>query len=146
MRKLVAGGIIEKDGKYLLVQETQEHCRGQWNIPAGGVDDGENVIDAAKREVFEETGCKVEITGILEIINKNLEDIDVIIFIFDTKLIEENIQIDGVEISDVKWFSYEEILNMKNDLRADGYFISALNNKKENKISSVELIRIENRK
>ena len=146
MRKVVAGGIIEKDGKYLLVQETQEHCRGQWNIPAGGVDDGENVIDAAKREVFEETGCKVEITGILEIINKNLEDIDVIIFIFDTKLIEENIQIDGVEISDVKWFSYEEILNMKNDLRAGGYFISALNNKKENKINPLELIRIENRK
>ena len=145
MRKLVAGGIIEKDGKYLLVQETQEHCRGQWNIPAGGVDDGENVIDAAKREVFEETGCKVEITGILEIVNRNLEDRDVIIFIFDTKLIEENIQIDGVEISDVKWFSYEEILNMKNDLRADGYFISALNNKKENKISSVELIKIKNK-
>ena len=146
MRKVVAGGIIEKDGKYLLVQETQEHCRGQWNIPAGGVDDGENVIDAAKREVFEETGCKVEITGILEIVNRNLEDRDVIIFIFDTKLIEENIQIDGVEISDVKWFSYEEILNMKNDLRAGGYFISALNNKKENKINPLELIRIENRK
>ena len=145
MKKIVAGGIIEKDGKYLLVQETQEKCQGKWNIPAGGVDDGENVIDAAKREVFEETGCKVEITGILEIINKNLEDIDVIIFIFDTKLIEENIQIDGVEISDVKWFSYEEILNMKNDLRAGGYFISALNNKKENKISSVELIKIKNK-
>ena len=146
MRKVVAGGIIEKDGKYLLVQETQEHCRWQWNIPAGGVDDGENVIDAAKREVFEETGCKVEITGILEIVNRNLEDRDVIIFIFDTKLIEENIQIDGEEISDVKWFSYEEILNMKNDLRAGGYFISALNNKKENKINPLELIRIENRK
>ena len=146
MRKVVAGGIIEKDGKYLLVQETQENCRGQWNIPAGGVDDGENVIDAAKREVFEETGCKVEITGILEIVNRNLEDRDVIIFIFDTKLIEENIQIDGEEISDVKWFSYEEILNMKNDLRAGGYFISALNNKKENKINPLELIRIENRK
>ena len=146
MKKIVAGGIIEKDGKYLLVQETQEKCQGKWNIPAGGVDDGENVIDAAKREVFEETGCKVEITGILEIVNRNLEDRDVIIFIFDTKLIEENIQIDGEEISDVKWFSYEEILNMKNDLRAGGYFISALNNKKENKINPLELIRIENRK
>ena len=60
-------------------------------------------------------------------------------------MIEDNIQIDGEEISDVKWFSYEEILNMKNDLRAGGYFISALNNKKENKISSVELIKIKNK-
>ena len=52
MKKVVAGGIIEKDGKYLLVQENQKICRGKWNIPAGGVDPNENVIDAAKREVL----------------------------------------------------------------------------------------------
>lgn len=146
MKKIVAGGIIEKDGKYLLVQENKEKCRGEWNIPAGGVDDGENVVDAAKREVFEETGCKVEITGVLEIVNKNLENMDVLTFVFDTELIEENIKIDGKEISNVDWFSYEEILDMKNNLRAGGYFISAINNKKENKISPVELIRIQNNK
>ena len=33
---------------------------------------------------------------------------------------------------------------MKNDLRADGYFINTIKNKKENKISPVELIRIDN--
>ena len=144
MKKIVAGGIIEKDGKYLLVQENKEKCRGKWNIPAGGVDDGENVIEAAKREVFEETGCKVKINGILEIVNQNMENIDVLIFIFNTELIEENIQIDGEEISDVKWFTYEEILNMKDNVRADGYFIRAIKNKKENKINPVELIRIDN--
>ena len=142
-KKIVAGGLIEKNGKYLLIQETKEKCRGQWNIPAGGVADGENVIEAAKREVFEETGCKVEITGILEIVNKNLENIDVINFVFDAELIEENIQIDGKEISDVKWFSYEEILNMKDKLRAGGYFITAIENKKGNKIAPIELIKIE---
>ena len=144
MKKIVAGGLIEKDGKYLLVKENQKICKGKWNIPAGGVDDNENVIEAAKREIFEETGCTVKINGILEIVNQNLENVDLLLFIFDAELVKENIQTDGEEISDVKWFSYEEIINIKKSLRADGYFISAINNKKENKITSVELIKIDN--
>ena len=144
MKKIVAGGLIEKDGKFLLVKENQKICKGKWNIPAGGVDDNENVIEAAKREIFEETGCRVKINGILEIINQIMENVDVLIFIFDAELIKENIQSDGEEIADVNWFSYDEILNMKNDLRADGYFISAINNKKETKIIPIELIRIDN--
>lgn len=141
-KKVIAGGIIKKDNKYLLVQEIQEICKGKWNIPAGVVDDNENVCEAAKREMFEETGCKVKITGIIEIINKVLEGRDIVLFIFDTELIDENIIVDGKEISSVKWFTYEEILNMKNELRADGYFISAIENKINNKVYPIDLINI----
>ncbi len=141
-KKIVAGGLIEKNGKYLLVKENQKICKGKWNIPAGGVDNNENVIEAAKREIFEETGCRVKIKGILEIVNKNLESVDLLLFIFDAELIEENIQSDGEEISDVSWFSYEEILGMKKDLRADGYFITAIDKKMDSQITPVELIRI----
>ena len=112
--KIVAGGIIEKDNRFLLVRENQDVCKGKWNIPAGAVDDGENVIEAAQREIYEETGCKVKINGILEIMNKKMENMDLLCFFFDTQLIDENIKSDGEEITDVKWFSYEELLNMKN--------------------------------
>ena len=108
MKKIVAGGLIEKDGKFLLVKENKKICKGKWNIPAGGVDDNENVIDAAKREIFEETGCTAKINGILEIINQNLENVDLLLFIFDAELVKENIQSDVEEISDIGWFSYEE--------------------------------------
>ena len=145
MKKIVSGGLIEKNGKYLLVKENQKICRGKWNIPAGGVDDNENIIEAAKREIFEETGCSVKINGLLEIINQNLENVDLLLFIFDAELVKENLQIDGEEISDIGWFSYEEIINMKSDLRADGYFINTIKNKIENKISPIELIRIEDK-
>ena len=47
--------------------------QGKWNILAGHLDPNENIFDGAKREVFEETGCKVELTGILQIGNKVLE-------------------------------------------------------------------------
>ena len=100
--KVVTGGVIEKDGKFLLVQENKKICQGKWNLPAGGLDDGESVIDGAIREIYEETGCKVEITGVLEIINEILEGLNVVCFIFDTKIIEEKISVDGDEISNVK--------------------------------------------
>lgn len=139
--KVVTGGILEKDGKFLLVQENQKICKGKWNVPAGGLDENESLIEGAKREIYEETGCKVEITGILEIVNEILEGVNIVCFFFDTKIISENIKADGEEISNVRWFSYEEIINMKDKLRADGYFLSTIKNKIENKIQSIEIIK-----
>lgn len=140
--KVVTGGILEKDGKFLLVKENQEICKGKWNVPAGGLDENESLIEGAKREIYEETGCKVEITGILEIVNEILEGVNIVCFFFDTKIIDENIKVTGEEISDVKWFTYEEIINMKDELRADGYFLSTIKNKIDNKTQSTEIIKI----
>ena len=139
--KVVTGGILEKNGKFLLVEENKKKCRGKWNVPAGGLVENESLIEGAKREIYEETGCKVEITGILEIINMILEEINVVCFLFNTKIIEENIKADGEEISNVKWFTYEEITNMKDKLRADGYFLSTLKNKIDNKIQPFDIIK-----
>ena len=93
--KVVTGEILEKDGKFLLVQENQKICKGKWNVLAGGLDENESLMEGAKREIYEETGCKVEITGILEIINEILEGVNVVCFFFDTKIISENIKVDG---------------------------------------------------
>ena len=144
--KVVTGGVIEKDGKFLLVQENKKICQGKWNLPAGGLDDEESVIDGAIREIYEETGCKVEITGVLEIINEILDGINVVCFFFDTKIVEEKISVDGDEISDIKWFSYDEMINMKDELRADGYFLSTIQKKMENKIQSLDLVKVTNKK
>ena len=132
---------FKKNGEFLLVEENKKECRGKWNVPAGGLVENESLIEGAKREIYEETGCKVEITGILEIINMILEEINVVCFLFDTKIIGENIKADGEEISNVKWFTYEEITNMKDKLRADGYFLSTLKNKIDNKIQPFDIIK-----
>ena len=123
---IITGGIIEKDGKFLLVQEAQEKVYGKWNIPAGHLDFNETIFEGAKREIFEETGCKVELTGILSIGNKILEDNTFISIIFKTKLLEENISYDKNEILDVKWFSYEEMLNIKDELRNYDWIIDSI--------------------
>lgn len=68
----------------------------------------------------------MELTGILSIGNKILEDNTFISIIFKTKLLEENISYDKNEILDVKWFSYEEMLNIKDELRNYDWIIDSI--------------------
>lgn len=142
MGTIIVGGVIEKNGKFLLIQEAQEKCRGKWSIPAGHLDPNENIFDAAKREVFEETGCKVELTGILQIGNKVLENDIWMSVIFSTNLLEENIVYDKSEILDAKWFSYEELLNMKDELRSYDWIINSVSAFIENKGVDTSIVKI----
>jgi len=62
--KLVAATIPEDDGRVLLTRRSIDPGRGLWTYPGGFVDFGETATDAAVRETFEETGLKVELTGL----------------------------------------------------------------------------------
>lgn len=59
--RVVVGALIEQNGKYLLVKEVLEDNREYWIIPGGGVDFGESLEEAIKREIKEETGLDIEI-------------------------------------------------------------------------------------
>ena len=142
MEIIIVGGVIEKDGKFLLVQEAQEQCRGKWNIPAGQLDPNETIFEGAKREVYEETGCQVELTGVLQIGNRVLEKDSWISVIFKTNLINENISYDPSEILDVKWFSYDELLNMKEELRNYEMIMGAINALVENQEANIRLVKM----
>lgn len=60
--------IVEREGKFLLVEEDiLESHEDVFNQPAGHVEKGETLIEAAKREALEETGFEVEPTALLGI-------------------------------------------------------------------------------
>lgn len=62
--------ILAENGKILFIKEPAGNSwrPGSWSLPGGKIDPDENYIDAIKREVFEETGLKVRIRGILKIV------------------------------------------------------------------------------
>lgn len=61
----VALVVVEQEGKILLVQEAKEACRGTWFLPGGRTAPGESILETAGREVREESGLDVTLTGLL---------------------------------------------------------------------------------
>tara|TARA_R110001599_G_scaffold100484_3_gene257418 strand:+ start:8274 stop:8732 length:459 start_codon:yes stop_codon:yes gene_type:complete len=58
--------VIEKHGRFLMVEEHRDG-RLVLNQPAGHLEEDESLINAARREVLEETRCSAEITGVVGI-------------------------------------------------------------------------------
>ena len=61
---VVVAAVIEQDGRFLLVEEeTADGLR--FNQPAGHLEEGESLLDAVRREVFEETAHHFEPEALL---------------------------------------------------------------------------------
>jgi 8-oxo-dGTP pyrophosphatase MutT (NUDIX family) len=54
---VTVAAVVERDGRYLLVEETAADGRLVLNNPAGHLDEGETLLQAVVREVMEETAC-----------------------------------------------------------------------------------------
>jgi phosphatase NudJ len=59
--------VVRRGDRFLLVQEAHERSPGLWYVPAGGVEAGETIAEAAHREVMEEAGATVRLTGLLRV-------------------------------------------------------------------------------
>ena len=68
--KVVVGVITEIEGKIVMIRRNHGPGLGKWSFPAGFVDWGEVVEEAAAREVKEETGLEVKITGLIGLYSK----------------------------------------------------------------------------
>lgn len=65
--KPCAGGLVTRDGTLLLVRRAIDPWRGYWDIPGGFCEEGEHPQQTVVREVREEVGLIVTVTGFLGI-------------------------------------------------------------------------------
>lgn len=138
---IVAGCLIVRNNKILMVKEAKKKCYGQWNFPAGHVEENELVTDAAVREAYEETGCKVKLTGVLPISTVYLKEKETAIIIkFTADIIEENIKFDTKEILDVQWLDLNEVKHMTEaELRGYDTALKDIKNLEEKKIYPLDI-------
>ena len=104
---IIAGSVIEKDGKFLLVQEKQEKFYEKWSLPGGKVAKGSTFEETAIREAKEETGFDIDIIGEIDIFHKD-GDISVR-HAFEARIVGGELNFPEDEILDVKWFTIDEI-------------------------------------
>lgn len=72
--RLAVGGIVIRGRRVLLVRRAKAPSKGQWAIPGGRVELGETLQEAVEREVFEETGVRVqagEICHVFDVVRRD---------------------------------------------------------------------------
>jgi 8-oxo-dGTP diphosphatase len=110
MVPIVAGCVLIRDGRYLLVQERQPKAYGLWNLPAGRVDEGESIEAAAMRETKEETGFDVTLGAKICVEHDSAER--PVLHAFVAEITGGERAFNPEELLDVRWFSLEEIKHL----------------------------------
>lgn len=58
--RVTVAAIVERDGRFLFVEERDAHGQLVINQPAGHAEGGETILEAVIRETFEETGWRIQ--------------------------------------------------------------------------------------
>lgn len=104
--RVVAGCIAEWDGRVLLCRRSIEPRAGLWNLPAGFMEVGETVAEAAVRETGEEANARVELLGLYSVMN--LPHISQVYFMFRAHLRDLDFSA-GHETEEARLFEPAEI-------------------------------------
>lgn len=111
--------IVERAGRYLLVKE-QRDGKIVYNQPAGHLEAGESVIQAAIRETLEETGWHILPTRFGSLTSYHAPNgVSYLRATLIAEAIEEvpNAELDE-GILEAVWMNYEEILMIEDQLRS----------------------------
>ena len=106
-KEYAAGGIVEKNGKILLVKVSNLQGQIVWTFPKGHLEKDETPLKAALREVEEETGWKCRSTGPLALVryrfNRNGRPVAKKVRWYRMEPIEKTGRPDEIEIMKTKW-------------------------------------------
>ncbi|XP_047974815.1 nudix hydrolase 2-like [Salvia hispanica] len=104
--------VLNEKNEVLVVQEKTGGFRGTgvWKFPTGVVDEGEDICDAAVREVKEETGIESKFLEILAFrqSHKSYFDKSDLFFVCMLQPLSKEIQPQEVEIEAAQWMPFEE--------------------------------------
>ena len=113
-----AVGIVARRGTDFLLIRQYRFIVNEfvWAIPSGGVSEGEDPADAAKRELEEETGYTTESVQPLMRCYASYGCSDQRFEIFQThSAVAIGRDFDRTEVLDVRWFTRDEVLSLVNE-------------------------------
>jgi len=120
--------VLNDKGEVLLIKSNRYITQSEeWEIPAGRVDKGESLRDAAVRETMEETGYTISELQPVYKYNPSNGSSDQVFTIFKAVALEKEGQFDSNEVAEIAWVSKEKITEMlkQNEIRC-GFSLTGL--------------------
>lgn len=100
---------VLKDGSVLLVLRAVEPSRGMWCLPGGFIEWGESPLEAAKRELAEETALAAEtlvLTGVYDSITEVSRHVLLVSYLIPEW---QGVPEAGDDAAEIRWFPLEKI-------------------------------------
>jgi len=107
--RVVVAGIVTNQGDILIgksVEEDGKTVSGQWHLPGGHLED-EDMKEAVKREMEEETGLEVEVHQIVDVHYDEIADLVRVVYHCESD--ERELDIDDTSFQDMKWVEVENL-------------------------------------
>lgn len=104
--KVAVGVVLSRAGRLFLNRRAIDPGKGRWSFPSGYVDLGESTMDAALREVKEETGYDARLDGLLGVYSTPSRPV---VFIVYTGEIVGGSPVECDEVEEVGLFATHEL-------------------------------------
>lgn len=107
------GGLVERDGKILMVKQNYGWLKGQWLLPGGHLDKGEPPEQGASREILEETGVKTRALELLAVRNLRLNGVVDSYQVYRMEDLGGEATPDGFENTEAAFLTQDDIFHEK---------------------------------
>jgi len=122
---LAADAAVRRGDSILLIKRKFPPMQGAWALPGGFVDRGENPIDAAVRELLEETGLHGENPKLISVMG----DVDrdprkhIVSIVYEIEVNSEQQPIAGDDAADAKFWPIDSIVSGELQMAGDHHKI-----------------------
>ncbi len=107
----VGGVLFNNHRQVLLIKRNQAPAKGLWSIPGGRLEPGESLVEACRREFYEETNLDVEVKHIVAVVDRQLEGFHYVIIDYCVQLVDEELCVPTAQsdVAEAKWISLDNL-------------------------------------
>jgi 8-oxo-dGTP diphosphatase len=108
----VVAVIINNAGEVLLTQRNIPPFLGEWVMPGGKIDLGEQIIRAIQREVMEEVGLAVEVQNLLDVfehVTPGEDHYHFVILYYRCQPLSNDIVHNEMEVAEARWVRSDDL-------------------------------------